>query len=504
MNTAGNTGLEMAPFLRNQSFHAVNVIGTLRASVPRAARMFEGAMRFFESAACKAVTPLTVMGFDQVEAGFRGLQSGKNMGKIVFKAEDAAIVSAIPPSRVLEAEFRPDATYVLSGGLGGLGRSLSTLIVSRGAKHLAFLSRSGTKRPEAAAQIDALLAQGIDARAYACDIGDAEQVQRAVAQIRDDGMPPIRGVLQAAMSLADAAYTNMTPEQWTLSVNPKAAGTWNLHQHMPQDDLDFFVMLASSSGAAGNRGQANYAAGNTFQDALAHHRRARGLVATAIDVGPVLGAGHVAENPELIASLAAQGYTALYEDEFLSLIQAAITGVTVTHAAAATATTTTVGDGRVPMPVQLVTGFATGGLVAAEGWEMPYYLEDPKMRHLILVDSHGAGGASDGTEAAAGLASQIADITSVGAGADLVAGALTQKLAKLMMVSPDDIDVNKAVSTYGVDSLTAVEIRAWSFRELQSDISIFDIMTNVPISTLARMIVSKSKLVAKEVVAADG
>lgn len=473
----------MAPFLRNQSFHAVNVIGTLRASIPRAARMFERTMRFYESALCKPVTPVRVLPLGKIEEGFRSLQSGKNIGKIVFETESPAVVRAIP-HKVRPAKFSPDVTYVLSGGLGGLGRTLSHRMVDLGAKNLAYLSRSGSSKPSAKAQLDELIAKGANAKAFTCDIGNAAQVQSAVAQIQAE-MPPIRGLVQAAMSLADAAYENMTPEQWTLSVNPKAPGTWNLHRFLPSD-LDFFVMLASSSGAAGNRGQANYAAGNTFQDALAHHRRSKGLSAVAIDVGPVLGAGHVAENAQLIESLAAQGYTALQEEEFVGLIQAGITGVTVT------------GE---PTPAQLVTGFATGALVAAEKRDIPDYLTDAKMRHILLVDM--AGQASDDSASGAGLGTQVAAVTSVSAGADLVVGALAQKLAKLMMVSADDIDTGKPISTYGVDSLTAVEIRTWCFKELHADISIFDIMSNVPIASLGRTMVSRSKLVDAAVIAAD-
>jgi len=90
----------------------------------------------------------------------------------------------------------------------------------------------------------------------------------------------------------------------------------------------------------------------------------------------------------------------------------------------------------------------------------------------------------------------------VSAGSDLVPSALGTKLAKLMMAAAE-VDMSKPISTYGVDSFTAVEIRAWSFRELQSDISIFDIMSNIPVSSLARTIVVKSKFVPKEIVEAD-
>jgi len=356
-------------------------------------------------------------------------------------------------------------------------------MVAHGAKNLAFISRSGASRREAQEILNQLESQGVNARAYACDIGDSAKVRKTFEKISSE-MPPTRGLIQAAMSLADAAFTNMTHAQWKLSVNPKAPGTWNLHQHAP-NDLDFFVMLSSSSGAAGTRGQGNYAAGNTFQDALAHHRRQQGLAAVAVDVGPVLGAGYVAEHSELIESLGQQGYIALAEEEFIGLIQAAITGETVS------------GE---PIPGQLVTGFATGGLVAAEGWEMPFYLEDFKMQHLKLVDVSAANG---GHDAANSVSAQVTEAASISEGSEIVAAALAQKLAKLMMVSSDDIDIGKPISTYGVDSLAAVEIRAWSFRELQSDISIFDIMSNIPIATLARTMVTKSKLVAKEVVAAD-
>jgi hypothetical protein len=122
------------------------------------------------------------------------------------------------------------------------------------------------------------------------------------------------------------------------------------------------------------------------------------------------------------------------------------------------------------------------------------------MGHIINVDANGS--TSDGADA--GWQNQMSQISSISAGAELVSTALGAKLAKLMMVAAEDIDMGKAISTYGVDSLTAVEIRAWSFRELQSDISIFDIMSNIPILSLARTIVTKSKFVPKEIVDADG
>ena len=184
------------------------------------------------------------MGFDEVESGFRLLQSGKHMGKIVFQAGPSQIVKCIP-RKVREAVLDPDATYILSGGLGGLGRSLCNLLTSRGAKNLAFISRSGASKPEAQAILELLASRGVNAKAYACDIGNSTKTHETLVKIQAE-MPQVRGLIQAAMSLADSAFTNMNHDQWKLSVNPKAPGTWNLHQHAPRD-LDFFVMLSSSS-----------------------------------------------------------------------------------------------------------------------------------------------------------------------------------------------------------------------------------------------------------------
>lgn len=82
----------------------------------------------------------------------------------------------------------------------------------------------------------------------------------------------------------------MTYDDWTTAIAPKIQGSWNLHTLLPQD-MDFFVFLSSSAGVIGARGQSNYAAGNGFQDALAHHRRSKRMAAVSLDLGPVLGAG---------------------------------------------------------------------------------------------------------------------------------------------------------------------------------------------------------------------
>ncbi|KAK7178744.1 hypothetical protein PSPO01_15196 [Paraphaeosphaeria sporulosa] len=115
-------------------------------------------------------------------------------------------------------------------------------------------------------------------------------------------MPRIHGWIQAAMVLKDALFTNMTFEQWSQVVNPKVQGTWNLHQ-TSSSDMDFFVLLSSFAGVIGHTGQSNYRVVNTYEDAFAHYRSAKGEKTISIDLGVVLGEGFVTENDKVMDRL---------------------------------------------------------------------------------------------------------------------------------------------------------------------------------------------------------
>lgn len=151
-------------------------------------------------------------------------------------------------------------------------------MVRQGARNIIFLSRSGDKKPEARKTIEELVQKGVKVTAYSCDVGNAEQVEEVLRKSAEE-YPPIRGVIQGAMVLKvclsliptsglsdltplsqDAIYQNMTHEQFQGVIGPKVQGSWNLHNLLPKD-MDFFILLSSSAGIAGSRGQGNYAAG---------------------------------------------------------------------------------------------------------------------------------------------------------------------------------------------------------------------------------------------------
>jgi NADPH:quinone reductase-like Zn-dependent oxidoreductase len=286
-----NTGLEMSTFLQHVSFHFINLeIVALTEDRSRYIEIGKGVWKLLDSGVFKPAFPLTIFPYCDMEQAFRLMQSGKHTGKLVIRARPDEKVPVVPHDEHT-LHLNPNATYLLVGGLGGIGRSITDLFVAHGARNIAFVSRSATKS-KYQQYLDDLKARGVDARTFSSDISSEEDVARMMDACSQQ-MPPIKGLVQCAMVLRDTIFEKMTHEDWTTGTRVKINGTWNLHSLAPKD-MDFFIMLSSISGVIGNAGQANYNAGNVFQDNLAHYRCSLGLKATALDLGAVLDVGYLA------------------------------------------------------------------------------------------------------------------------------------------------------------------------------------------------------------------
>jgi len=218
------------------------------------------------------------------------MQQRKHRDKIVlsFSEEDKA-----KTKDSLKLDF--DATYLFIGGLSGLGRSLAREFVASEARHIAFVSRSGDTKLEAQTIVDELTAHGAQVKVFCGDVADQISFLATMEQCSQQ-LAPIKGVIQMAMVLRDVLIENMSYEEWTIPLRPKVQGTWNLHQHFGHErPLDFMIFCSSISGLWGKPGQAQYIAGNSYQDALTHYRRAEGLNAVSIDLGIMLDVGVIAE-----------------------------------------------------------------------------------------------------------------------------------------------------------------------------------------------------------------
>ncbi|HET8887419.1 MAG TPA: type I polyketide synthase [Candidatus Angelobacter sp.] len=184
---------------------------------------------------------------------------------------------------------RSDATYLITGAFGALGRKVAEWLVASGARHLALMSR----RPlndEASCWLQGLREQGVQVLPLQTDVAVMADLAEALARL-DRTMPPLRGVMHAAGILDDSVFSKLEWPGFTRVQAPKAKGSWNLHILTADRSLDFWVIFSSVTALLGNPGQAAYVAGNAYADALVHHRRMEGLPALSINWGPWQGEG---------------------------------------------------------------------------------------------------------------------------------------------------------------------------------------------------------------------
>ncbi|KKY13349.1 putative lovastatin nonaketide synthase [Diplodia seriata] len=277
-----NANLSMEPFRRSATFTAVDLHSLLKLDLKTTARVLNHVMELWQQEEIKAATPTTVYNYSQIEEAFSLLQQGGHIGKVVLTANEDDVVNVVPKPRA-SIKLREDASYVLSGGFGGLCRSVAKSMALQGAQNLIFLSRSGASSDAAQELIEDLKRMGIRCEVFECDVSDDGVLLAALRSCEESGMPKIAGVIQGATQLKDSAFDSMSLEDYQAALAPKVRGSWNLHEYLPKD-LDFFIMLSSSNAV----------------DALAHYRRARGLPATTLDLGNVFSVGSTATNRETL------------------------------------------------------------------------------------------------------------------------------------------------------------------------------------------------------------
>lgn len=196
------------------------------------------------------------------------------------------------PEGAAAPSFRADATYLLAGGAGGVGLRLARWLVERGARHLVLVGRREPSA-EAASTIAELERRGARVLAVQGDVSRPQDVARALAEPHARGWPVIRGVFLLAAALADGVMHALDGQKLRVPLQAKVAGGWNLHRATAALPLDHFVLF-SSIAAFGTPGQAGYAAGNAFLDALARHRKASGLPALSVGFGAFADVGAAA------------------------------------------------------------------------------------------------------------------------------------------------------------------------------------------------------------------
>ena len=235
------------------------------------------------------LTPLphTVWPLAEIRSAMEVMRGARHTGKNVLR---------MPP--LARDGLRGDRTYLVTGGLGGIGCAVARWLAGNGAGTIVL---NGRRDPDTAALevIRELRESGADVRVEVADVTDFAAVDDMLARI-DASPAPLGGVVHSVGVLSDGVIENQTWERFEKVLWPKVLGAWHLHQVTSNRDLDMFVLFSSVTGVVGNSGQANHAAANAFLDQLAAHRRALGLPAQAIAWGAWSGIGEAEEQRERI------------------------------------------------------------------------------------------------------------------------------------------------------------------------------------------------------------
>ncbi|WP_344598973.1 SDR family NAD(P)-dependent oxidoreductase, partial [Streptomyces violaceusniger] len=334
----------------------------------------------------------------------------------------------------------PEGTVLLSGATGALGGLFARhLVAERGVRHLLLVSRRGGEAPGAAELAAELGALGAEVTWAACDTADRDALAATLAAI--PAGHPLTAVVHTAGVLDDGVISSLTGERIDTVLRPKVDAAWNLHELTRDLDLAAFVLFSSAAGAFGSSGQGNYAAANTFLDALAQHRHAQGLPASSLAWGLWAAAEGMAGSLDTsdVTRISRGGFAALGQDEGLALFDAA---------------------GTLPeavlVPIRVDTGALRGQAAAG--------LLPPLLRGLVRTPVRRSAdtGATSGVVADSGagsLATRLSGLSEAERDRELLEVVRGHVAAVLGHATPDDVDAGRGFLDLGFDSLTAVDLR---------------------------------------------
>lgn len=422
--------LGLAPFKKNLSYFAIDLAAVIEARPKLIANMFAELVQCFNE---RGLAPLPHQAFSisEVAQAFRAMAQGKHIGKIVLRFNEQHVMVA--PERRGRKIFHEAGAYLITGGLGGLGLGVAQWMVEQGVRHLVLVGRSAASS-EAQAAMTEMEKHGAKILAMKADVSHERQVIEMLARIKTE-MPRLRGVIHAAGVLADSTLLQMDRSRFEAALAPKMNGAWHLHQHTLQEPLDMFVMFSSVAAVLGTTGQGNYAAGNAFLDALAHHRRALGLPALSINWGPWSQVGLAAAQENRGARLEAQGLKSIAPEQGLRALEKLLASSSAQALA---------------MPFDYAR------------WQEFY----PAARAASLFkqmkpDAHGYEPTQ--SEATApqtqSLREQLLALEAGRKRRALLETHLQEQIANVLKIKPSVVTRNKAFRSLGLDSLMALELR---------------------------------------------
>lgn len=314
-----NTPVGLRPFRHNLSYFGIDSDQLMKLQPALTERLFSEIMALFNERTLSPL-PFTAFSHHQVIDAFRYMQQARQIGKVVI-SYDTPVRATRRPRPQAALALNPEASYLVTGGLGGFGLATARWLASRGARQLVLISRSGPVSDEARAALDAFAAQGIQVLAHACDVTDRDALAALLERIQSE-LGPLRGVVHAATVIDDGLIRNLDAERIERVLAPKIEGARHLDALTRDMALDFMVLYSSATTLFGNPGQASYVAANHWLEALAERRRADGQAATCVRWGAIGDTGFLARNTRIRDALQERlGGSALDSSDALAVLE---------------------------------------------------------------------------------------------------------------------------------------------------------------------------------------
>jgi acyl transferase domain-containing protein/NADPH:quinone reductase-like Zn-dependent oxidoreductase/acyl carrier protein len=433
----GEQALGLEPFEKNLSYVGIDITQVAAHRPGLVGAMWEEIRQKLESGVYRPIPVDSAFQISNVREAFEYMRRGEHIGKIVVEQDVDSMVVAPPVEP--ETIFLEEASYLLTGGTGGLGLEVADWMSRRGAGHLVLVSRSGADE-RAERQIARMRRRGTRVTVAHGDVTDRERLREIVDEARK-GAEKLRGVFHLAAVLEDATIANQTTESLQRAFGPKALGAWHLHELTDEDALDYFVMFSSGVAVLGAPGQMNYAAASEFVDALAVRRRRAGLPGTSIGWGRWREVGLAAASEHRGGRLGERGLEGMDPEEGIEALERILLREGPAHVA-----------------------------VSAIDWQAWAEAFPRVRRNALYAPLVGGDGESDGAAEPGRIADEITE--SDGRERDtLVADYLRREVSRVLGTSAAKLDFGKSAARMGLDSLMVVELRVRLEERLGVDLS---------------------------------
>ena len=312
-----NSNLALNGLLENKSFISCQIDILMLQSPGIVQRLMKNIVTLFDSGMFTPI-PTTTYPMEKLTEAFRYMSKGSHIGKIVFDITDNFMPDELKPA---VQKFSSNATYIVTGGFGGIGQALARWLCDNGAKHIVLVSRNGARTAAARRMVKYLKSNGVTVHSVQINVAEAKAVKDMLSNLRGDmTVPPIKGIFHIAGVIEEESLADVTYDQADRILSAKTAGAHHLHILTKEDDLDVFFLLSSIMCVWGNPSQPIYSAANNYLDALAEQRHAEGLPALSIQLSPVKGAGYLEDKVDTVKVMAMKGNLQVHVEDFLDVL----------------------------------------------------------------------------------------------------------------------------------------------------------------------------------------